>query len=69
MFTCASSAERLTRRLSHGIPQKWQENGVYSIGTACTEKLRKLGYEKVVQPQTPGVQELCEIYIRQKRGK
>jgi uroporphyrinogen III methyltransferase/synthase len=75
IFTCASSAERLTKRLPDGIPQKWQENGVFSIGATCTEKMRQFSYKKIFQPETAGISELADefftktLYNKQERVK
>lgn len=58
VFTCASSAVRLMKQLEGKIPVKWKENGVYSIGPVCSQKLYEMGFEKVIQPEKASYEEL-----------
>lgn len=64
VFTCASSARRLTGRLPGKIPDKWQKNGVFSIGKSCTRELKQLGYRTVKEAETASYEALCEKICR-----
>lgn len=68
VFTCASAASRLMKRIPF-IPDKWQKDGVYSMGPSCTARLRQLGFETVCQVDTPGYENLCERICRDLDGQ
>lgn len=68
VFTCASAASRLMKRIPF-IPEKWQEDGVYSMGPSCTARLRQLGFKTVWQADKPGYENLCERICRDFGGQ
>lgn len=61
LFTCASSAKRLTERMSAKHKKGWEKSvKVYSIGPKTTSCLKKLGVDKVLEAEQADYESLCK---------